>query len=108
MTHHEETYNRLQQIDKVNEQEHKAEWTHELLAGAAGFEALHLLNKKKKEQGGEVDHALAKELLAGFASASVDGFVESKGMNWIDKQKAKHHAKEEAEKLYSNETGYKF
>ncbi|KAI8079857.1 uncharacterized protein BX664DRAFT_341625 [Halteromyces radiatus] len=107
MTHHEETYNRLQSIDQATE-EHKSEWTHELLAGAAGFEALHLLNKKKKAEGQEVDHALAKELLAGFAAASVDGFIESKGMNWIDKEKAKHHAKKEAEALYSKETGFEF
>ncbi|KAI8332288.1 hypothetical protein BC941DRAFT_437146 [Chlamydoabsidia padenii] len=89
MSYHEETYNRLQSVDKLDQEEHKTEWTHQLLAGAAGFEALHLLNKKKKEEGQEVDHATAKELLAAFAAASVDSFVETKGMDWIDKAKAK-------------------
>ncbi|ORX61851.1 hypothetical protein DM01DRAFT_1331321 [Hesseltinella vesiculosa] len=107
MARHEETYNQIQQIGTAGE-EHKATWTHELLAGAAAFEAMHLYNKKQKEAGKEVDHSTAKELLAGLAGASVDGLIESKGMNWIDKEKAKHHAKQEAEKLYTEQTGYQF
>jgi hypothetical protein len=66
------------------------------------------LNKKKKAEGQEVDHSLAKELLAGFASASVDRFVETKGLSWLDKEKAKHQAKKEAQALYTKETGYAF
>ncbi|KAI8394278.1 uncharacterized protein BYT42DRAFT_542402 [Radiomyces spectabilis] len=107
MSAHEQAYNEITSVD-VPEEEHKAAWTHELLAGAAAFEAMHLYNKKKAEAGDEDNHQLAKELLAGLAAASVDGFAESKGLDWIDRQKAKHRAKEEAEKLYSEQTGYSF
>ncbi|KAI7868876.1 hypothetical protein BDF14DRAFT_1788757 [Spinellus fusiger] len=105
--YHEEAYNKIHSVE-VPQEEHKAEWTHQLLAGAAAFEAMRLYNKKKAETGGEDQHHLAKELLAGLAGAAVDNIAESKGMDWLDRQKAKHHAKEEAEKLYSERTGYQF
>lgn len=49
-----------------------------------------------------MSHAFAKELLAGFAGAEVDKLAETKGEDFFDKEKAKHHAKERAEKLYDN------
>ncbi|KAG0172250.1 hypothetical protein DFQ28_008792 [Apophysomyces sp. BC1034] len=108
MSSHEEAYNKINQIEVANEEEHKAEWTHQLLAGAAAFEAMRQYNKKKAEDGVEDDHHLAKELLAGFAGVAADRLIEGKGMNWLDKEKAKRHAKEEAEKLYSEKTGFQF
>lgn len=106
---HEENYNKIQAIEQPTE-EHKASITHQMLGGAAAFEAMRLYNKKKQGEGinPENDHHLAKELLAGLAGASVDRLVESKGMDWFDRQKAKRHAEEEAQKLYSQETGYNF
>jgi hypothetical protein len=106
---HEENYNKIQAIEQPTE-EHKASITHQMLGGAAAFEAMRLYNKKKQDEGAnpENDHHLAKELLAGLAGASVDRLVESKGMDWFDRQKAKRHAEEEAQKLYSQETGYNF
>ncbi|KAL0080769.1 hypothetical protein J3Q64DRAFT_1006257 [Phycomyces blakesleeanus] len=108
MSYHEEAYNKIHAVDLPTE-EHKAEWTHQFLAAAAGFGAMHAFNKNKAEkEGEEVDHHLAKELLAGLAAAAVDNLAESKGMDWVDREKAKHQAKEEAEKLYSQQTGYEF
>ncbi|KAL9545193.1 hypothetical protein PS6_008365 [Mucor atramentarius] len=92
--YHEEAYNKITSTEVVTE-EHQAEWTHELLGGAAAF-------------GTPVDHAMAKNLLAGLAGAAVDRLVETKGLDWFDKQKAKKHAEEEAEKLYTQQTGYEF
>ncbi|KAG2202119.1 uncharacterized protein EV154DRAFT_542579 [Mucor mucedo] len=107
MTHHEEAYNTIVNTEVVTE-EHKQNWTHGLLASAAGFAALRAYNKKQEEEGNEVDHALAKELLAGLSAGAVDNLVETKGMDWFDKHKAKKQAEEEAQKLYSRETGYNF
>ncbi|KAI8877131.1 hypothetical protein K501DRAFT_198834 [Backusella circina FSU 941] len=106
MSYHEAAYNKINSEEPANE----AEWTHQLLAGGAAFEAMRLYNKKQQEEGvnPENDHHLAKELLAGFVGVAVDRIVETKGADWVDKQKAKHHAKEEAEKLYSEQTGFNF
>lgn len=49
-----------------------------------------------------MSHAFAKELLAGFAGAEVDKLAETKGEDFFDKEKAKHHAKKRAEELYDN------
>lgn len=50
--------------------------------------------------GKPVSHAFAKELVAGFAAAEVDKLAETKGEDWFDKEKAKRHAKENAERMY--------
>lgn len=49
-----------------------------------------------------MSHAFAKELLAGFAGAEVDKLAETKGEDFFDKEKAKHHAKKRAEDLYDD------
>ena len=46
--------------------------THELLAGAAGFEAVRMYEHHREREGIVEHHALGKELLAGFAVAEVD------------------------------------
>ncbi|KAG0174427.1 hypothetical protein DFQ28_007698 [Apophysomyces sp. BC1034] len=107
MSYHEQAYNQIEAIETPTE-EHKSSISHQLLAGAAAFEAMRLYNKKKEESGEEVSHSTAKELLAAFTGATVDRLVETKGLDFIDKEKAKHHAKEEAQKLYSQETGFEF
>jgi deoxyribodipyrimidine photolyase-like uncharacterized protein len=107
MTHHEKAYNQINNTEVVTE-EHKAEWTHELLGAAGGFAAMKAFNEKQKSEGKEVDHQKSKEALAAFAGFAVDRLVETKGLDWFDKQKAKKHAEEEAQKLYTTQTGYEF
>ncbi|CAO3698137.1 hypothetical protein G6F70_005870 [Rhizopus microsporus] len=104
MSYHEEAYR------KIEQEENKAEWTHELLSAAAGFAAMRAYNKKKEEEGAnpENDHHLAKQMIAALAAASVDHLVETKGMDWVDRHKAKKEAEEEAKKLYTEKTGYEF
>ncbi|KAH8555825.1 hypothetical protein BGW37DRAFT_419421 [Umbelopsis sp. PMI_123] len=102
---HQEAYEQVQAV-QVPTEEHKANWTHELIGGAAAFEAMRLYEQKAEKEGKKDDHAFAKEILAGIAGATVDGLVESKGLNFIDREKAKHHATQEAEKLYRERTGY--
>lgn len=50
--------------------------------------------------GKPVSHAFAKELLAGFAGAEVDKLAETKGEDFFDRERAKHDAKKNAERMY--------
>lgn len=52
-----------------------------------------------------VKHGFAKELLVGIAAAEVDKLAETKGMDFMDKERAKHHAKKQAEHLYDEQYG---
>lgn len=113
------------------QEEHKAKFSHELIAGAAGFEAMKAYEDHLRKIGQPVTHSTMKELLAGFAAAEVDKLFESKGMcdacvicffllmraavglDFIDREKAKHHAKEQAEHLAKQRygegnTGYEY
>ncbi|KAF9240221.1 hypothetical protein BU15DRAFT_74138 [Melanogaster broomeanus] len=73
----------------------QATLSHELIAGAASFAVCHeSLRRSPREEWQAASHALAKELLAGFSGAFIDRMVETKGLDAIDKAKAKHHAKE--------------
>ncbi|KAI8353346.1 hypothetical protein BD560DRAFT_438505 [Blakeslea trispora] len=107
MSSHEEAYNTIVNTEEVTE-EHKANWTHQLLAAAGGFAAMKALNNRREENGEEVDHSTAKEILAAAAAATVDNLIETKGMDWFDRHQAKKQAEEEAQKLYSEQTGYSF
>ncbi|KAF8655277.1 hypothetical protein AX16_003176 [Volvariella volvacea WC 439] len=68
---------------------HEAEWSHELIAGAAAFEAAKAYEKHAAANGHPSDHATAKEILAGFAGAFIDREVETKGLDWVDRERAK-------------------
>jgi hypothetical protein len=50
--------------------------------------------------GKPISHQFAKELLVGLAGAEVDKLAETKGMDFVDREKAKHHAKEQVENMY--------
>jgi hypothetical protein len=79
------------------------EITHELLAGAAGFEALRLYEKHRQKEGITEHHALGKELLAGFAVAEVEKLFEKGVYKHLDKEKAKQAAQEQAEHLFQQQ-----
>jgi hypothetical protein len=55
--------------------------------------------------GKTVKHAFAKEMLAGLAGAEIDRFAETTGADWIDKERAKHHAREQAQGMYDEHYG---
>ncbi|KAJ7107745.1 hypothetical protein C8R44DRAFT_714455 [Mycena epipterygia] len=83
-----------QAYDQVTNAPHKAALSHELIAAAASYEAAKAYEKHCAENGQPESHAKAKELMAGFAGLFVDRMVESKGLDFVDKEKAKHQAKE--------------
>jgi hypothetical protein len=74
--------------------------SHELIAGAASYEAVKAYNEHCEREGKPNDHAKAMQLLAGFAGGALDKLVETKGLDFIDKQKAKRHAEEQVKSYY--------
>ncbi|KAG1780687.1 hypothetical protein EV702DRAFT_964208, partial [Suillus placidus] len=78
---------------KVTNAPHKAKLSHELIAAAASYEAMKAYNDHCEKNGKPVSHDTAKELMAGFAGAFIDHMVETKGLDLLDKQKAKHNGK---------------
>ncbi|ORZ24738.1 hypothetical protein BCR42DRAFT_403550 [Absidia repens] len=93
--HHEEVNNASD--------EHKGSLTHEAIAGAAAYQALKAYNEHCEKNGKPVEHAKAKQILAGFAGGALDKLIETKGLDFIDKQKAKRHAESELDSYYDRE-----
>ncbi|GAW05367.1 hypothetical protein F5879DRAFT_873741 [Lentinula edodes] len=83
--------------DQVNNAPHKAELSHELLAAAASYEAAKAYEKHVADNGEPDSHATRNELLATFAGGFIDRIVETKGLDFIDKEKAQYHAKKQLE-----------
>ncbi|KAG5651638.1 hypothetical protein H0H81_007981 [Sphagnurus paluster] len=65
-----------------------------MIAGAASYEAARAYEQHCAANGNPGTHAEAKEIFAGFAGAFVDRLVETKGMDYIDRKKVEHHARE--------------
>jgi hypothetical protein len=99
--HHEQVYGYSGQYTE----HHKASLTHEVLGGAAGFFAMRAYEDHQRKLGHPVQHAFAKEILAAIAAAEVDKLVETRGMDWIDREKAKRHATQQAHQLYDQQYG---
>ncbi|KAK9383545.1 uncharacterized protein V2V93DRAFT_362083 [Kockiozyma suomiensis] len=86
-------------------QQHEAKFSHEAIAGAASFAAFKAFEDKQRREGQPVSHAFAKEVLAGFAGAEVDKLIETKGLNFYDREKAKRHAQQQVEQMYNSHYG---
>ncbi|KIP06285.1 hypothetical protein PHLGIDRAFT_91028 [Phlebiopsis gigantea 11061_1 CR5-6] len=84
---------------------HKAETSHELIAGAAAFEAAKAYEKHCAANGKPQSHTEAKEILAGLAGAFIDREFESKGLDFIDKEKAKYEARKQVHDAYDSNDG---
>ncbi|KAJ7046332.1 hypothetical protein C8F04DRAFT_939170 [Mycena alexandri] len=79
-----------QAYDQVTNAPHKAALSHELIAAAASYEAAKAYEKHCAENGQPESHAKAKELMAAFSGAFVDRMVETKGLDYVDKERAQH------------------
>ncbi|KAL7266711.1 hypothetical protein RUND412_010735 [Rhizina undulata] len=84
---------------------HESHFSHELISGAAAFGGFKYFEDQQRAAGKPVNHALAKEILAGLAGAEVDKLVETKGLDFVDREKAKHAAKKSAERMYDEQYG---
>jgi len=94
---HQQVYN--------GDERHEGKFSHEVIGGAAAFEGMKLFEDKQRREGKTVNHAFAKELLAGFVGGEVDKLAETKGMDEYDKIEARRHGKERAEGMYDNHYG---
>lgn len=59
-----------------------------------------MFEDRQRREGKQVSHAFAKELLVGLVGAEVDKLIESKGLDYVDRQKAKRHARDNVEEMY--------
>jgi len=91
---------------KVSDAGHKAELSHELIAAAAAYEGAKAYEKHTAANGKPASHPEAKKLLAAGVGLFVDRLVESKGLDYIDKQKAKHAAEKHAEEALQKSGDY--
>jgi hypothetical protein len=76
-----------------------------MLGGAAAFGAMKIFEDRQRKEGKQVSHGFAKEMLAGLAGFEVDRLAETKGEDYLDREKAKRHAKESAEQMYDDQYG---
>jgi len=77
--------------------DHQAKISHELIAAAASYEAAKAWESHKEKNGEKPSHEKAKEIFAGVIGAFVDREVETRGLDFADREKAKHAAKKQAE-----------
>lgn len=102
--HHES--DEAQAYNEVTSAPHKAALSHELIAAAASYEAAKAYEKHVEKQGKPANHKHAVELVAALTGGFVDHIVESKGLDAVDKAKAKHAAKEKAEAALADSGDY--
>ena len=89
-----------------NAQPHRASWTHELIAAAAGFEAMRAYENHVARQGGRApSHSVMKDLLAGFAAAATDRIFETHGLDWLDQQRVAARATQNAHQVAREKFG---
>ncbi len=58
-----------------------------------------------RSTGQQVSHPMMKELLAGFAAGEVDKLFETNGLDFLDKEKAKHRAIQQAHQIADEKYG---
>ncbi|KIM53460.1 hypothetical protein SCLCIDRAFT_1222779 [Scleroderma citrinum Foug A] len=99
---HTEAYNQYQSTP------HKAHLSHEVIGGAAAYEAMKAYNDHVERNGQPASHAKAKEIMAGLAGAFVTRMVETKGADAWDAHKAKQaneHAVEQSNRYVDRTFG---
>jgi len=58
-----------------------------------------------RRTGEQVSHPMMKEMLAGFAAGEVDKLFETKGLDFLDREKAKNRAIQQAHSLGEEKYG---
>ncbi|KAJ7228595.1 hypothetical protein GGX14DRAFT_613756 [Mycena pura] len=93
---HSDDEKAYEQVVNAETPEHKAKLSHELIAAAAAYEAAKKYEEHCAENGKPDSHAKAEEIIAAFSAAFVDRMVETKGLDELDKEKAKRDAAKRA------------
>lgn len=81
----------------------RPEVSHELLAGACGFAAMHMYEKHRENEGITEHHELGKEMVAAFAAAEVDKHFEQARFDHLDRERARDQAQQQAQYLYDQQ-----
>jgi len=81
------------------------EVTHELLAGAAAFEAMRMYEHHREREGVSEHHELAKELIAGFAAAEIEKHFDEGRYGHLNRHEAKRQAQQQADYLWQEQQG---
>ncbi|KAJ5636843.1 uncharacterized protein N7484_010156 [Penicillium longicatenatum] len=95
-----------QQWNNSEPREHEASFTHELLAGAASYEAAKAYEEHEAREGKPPSHEKAKEIMAGIAGAFIDREVESKGLDFVDREKVKYQARQHIDNAPGGRDGW--
>lgn len=98
---HTEAYNKYHATPK-----HEAHLSHELIAGAAAYEAAKSYQNHVAQNGKPVSHAKAKAVIAGLAGAFIDKEIETHGLDFLDKEKVKRQARDHAHQAVDQHGGY--
>lgn len=85
--------------------DNRTKLSHDIVAGAASFEATRLFEDKHRKNGKPVSHAFAKKTLTAFASSEVDKLFEVKELSHLDKNQIKSEAIRMVEKEYETYYG---
>ncbi|KAE8167514.1 hypothetical protein BDV40DRAFT_253019 [Aspergillus tamarii] len=88
---------------EVHSEGHKGHLSYDAIGGAAAYEAMKAYEKHQAENGKPSDHAQAKEIAAGLATAAVTHLFSTKGLDFIDQKKAEAHARQQAEQAVSRD-----
>ncbi|KAF8343487.1 hypothetical protein F5887DRAFT_328499 [Amanita rubescens] len=80
----------------VSDAQHKAKLSHQVIAGAAAYEAAKAYNDHCEKNGNPNNHAKAMEIFAGLSGVIIDRLVETKGLDYLDKKKAQKEAEDYA------------
>jgi hypothetical protein len=93
-------------FDQVQNAPREASFGHELIGGAAAFAAMRAYQSHEEATGcvsrvpadGSKPQSfeIAKDIIAGLAGMEVDKLVETKGLDGVDRMRAKHEAEERA------------
>ncbi|KAJ9629283.1 hypothetical protein H2203_001653 [Taxawa tesnikishii (nom. ined.)] len=100
-----DSHDAYNQVYNNDDDQNQSSLGHEVIAGGAAFAGFKAFEDHQRKEGKPVEHAFAKELLAGFAAAEVDKLAETKGEDFVDREKAKREAKRNAENMYDEHYG---
>ncbi|WOO84403.1 uncharacterized protein LOC62_06G007924 [Vanrija pseudolonga] len=87
------------QVQNLAPEEHRAKLTHELAAGAVSYEAAKKYEEYRAQNGEPDSHAKRDEIIAGFAGAIGDREFETKGLDWLDRDKVVQDATQQLKYL---------
>jgi len=96
-----QAFNEVQNSDDLS-QKHSASTAHELIGGAAAYEAMSAWENHQAKNGKPSSHGEALKIAAGLAGAIVDRMVETKGLDAVDGFE-RAHAKKKAEQQISEQ-----